>query len=260
MQEITDFITMCHVDLFMVLRIIFSLIIIEALLSVDNAAVLATMVRELPQEQQAKALRYGLIGAYGFRGLAMLFAATLIQFAWLKYAGGLYLIYLAAKHFYGKYITPNDTSDDVVIETKGRFFDFLKGYISTFWATICLVEVMDFTFSIDNIFAAVAFTKNLVLLCLGVFIGILAMRFVAQGFIKLMDRFHFLEVCAYLVIGLLGIKLCLGLPTMFFDLPTYKHFIEGEALDAIVSASTLAIFFLPVLTSWAFNYPRQNKV
>jgi predicted tellurium resistance membrane protein TerC len=57
------------------LAIIGNLIIIESLLSVDNAAVLATMVMDLPEKQRDKALKYGIWGAYIFRGLAMIFAA-----------------------------------------------------------------------------------------------------------------------------------------------------------------------------------------
>ena len=67
------------------LAIIGNLIIIESLLSVDNAAVLATMVMDLPDKQRDKALKYGIIGAYVFRGLAMIFAAFLIKIWWLTY-------------------------------------------------------------------------------------------------------------------------------------------------------------------------------
>ncbi|MGB5030462.1 MAG: hypothetical protein WBO76_00005, partial [Saprospiraceae bacterium] len=70
------------------LAIIGNLIIIESLLSVDNAAVLATMVMDLEPKQRAKALRYGILGAYIFRGLAMIFAAFLITIWWLKPLGG----------------------------------------------------------------------------------------------------------------------------------------------------------------------------
>lgn len=38
--------------------IILTLIVMEGVLSIDNAAVLATMVRHLPEEQRVKALRY----------------------------------------------------------------------------------------------------------------------------------------------------------------------------------------------------------
>ena len=76
------------------LAIVGNLIIIESLLSVDNAAVLATMVMDLPEKQRNKALKYGIWGAYIFRGLAMIFASFLIQIWWLKPLGGLYLLYL----------------------------------------------------------------------------------------------------------------------------------------------------------------------
>src|SRR5215213_3959348 len=84
------------------LSIIGNLIIIESLLSVDNAAVLATMVMDLPKDQRQRALRYGIIGAYFFRGLCLLFATFLIQIWWLKPLGGLYLLYLVFDYFKGK--------------------------------------------------------------------------------------------------------------------------------------------------------------
>src|ERR1043165_102669 len=79
--------------------IVGNLIIIESLLSVDNAAVLATMVMDLPHEQRGKALKYGIWGAYIFRGLAMIFAAFLLGFWWLKPLGGMYLLWLVADQF-----------------------------------------------------------------------------------------------------------------------------------------------------------------
>jgi predicted tellurium resistance membrane protein TerC len=77
--------------------IFLNIMILEIVLSIDNAAVLAAMVKELPKEQQKKALTYGIAGAYVFRGLALLFASVLIKLVWLKVAGGLYLMYLAYK-------------------------------------------------------------------------------------------------------------------------------------------------------------------
>ena len=62
-------------DLNAAATIVFTLIIIESLLSVDNAAVLATMVMDLPKEQRGKALKYGIIGAYVFRGICLLLAS-----------------------------------------------------------------------------------------------------------------------------------------------------------------------------------------
>jgi predicted tellurium resistance membrane protein TerC len=63
--------------------VVLNLILIESLLSVDNAAVLATMVMDLPVHQRSRALRYGIIGAYVFRGLCLIFAAWLVHIWWL---------------------------------------------------------------------------------------------------------------------------------------------------------------------------------
>src|ERR671912_1910841 len=78
------------------------LVVLEGLLSADNALVLAILVLGLPRRQQRKALRYGIAGAFGFRILATLLAVQLIAFGWVKLVGAGYLLYLAWKHFFGE--------------------------------------------------------------------------------------------------------------------------------------------------------------
>ena len=152
------------------LIIIGNLIIIESLLSVDNAAVLATMVMDLPKEQREKALKYGIFGAFFFRGLAMIFAAFLIKIWWLKPLGGLYLLYLVYDWWKGK---QTETKEDDFVDKQGNWlYKLTIGSLGNFWATVCLVELMDMAFSIDNVFAAVAFTPNIILICIGVFIAL----------------------------------------------------------------------------------------
>jgi predicted tellurium resistance membrane protein TerC len=108
---------------------------------------------------------------------------------------------------------------------------------------------MDLAFSLDNVFAAVALTDNLVLICTGVFIGILSMRFVAQRFVKLIEKFPYLQTSAFLVVGVLGLKLTLSLwEHLNPDHPLTKQ-LKSESTDLFVSAVTLLIFFLPVILS-----------
>ena len=82
-----------------ILVAVLTLVLLEGLLSADNALVLAVMVRHLPKHQQTRALRYGIWGAFVFRLIAVVFAYQLIQFWFLKVIGGAYLIYLTLKHF-----------------------------------------------------------------------------------------------------------------------------------------------------------------
>jgi len=239
------------------LFIISNLIIIESLLSVDNAAVLATMVMDLPKEQRQKALRYGIFGAYLFRGLCLLFATFLIQIWWLKPLGGVYLLFLAFNYFRGK-STPKK-EDDLLDKKQHWLYRVTLGWMNQFWATVALVEVMDLAFSIDNVFAVVAFTENIVLIWVGVFIGILAMRFVAQWFVQLMGRYPFLEPAAFLVIGFLGLKLFLSVYEHFRPNDAFSAFIGSHSADWATSVITVLIFIVPIITSNLFNVPRKTN-
>ena len=117
---------------------------------------------------------------------------------------------------------------------------------------------MDMAFSIDNVFAAVAFTPNIILVCVGVFIGILAMRFIAQWFVKLMEKYNFLETAAFVVIAILGIKLTLSLVEHFMPESSFSKFLGSHGADIGISVLTVLIFFIPILTSVLFNYPKKN--
>ncbi len=240
------------------LAIIGNLIIIESLLSVDNAAVLATMVMDLPEEQRKKALKYGIWGAYFFRGLAMIFASVLIKIWWLKPLGGLYLLYLVFDWYKGKQTKKHE--DDLIDKKSNWLYKATVGTLGNFWATVCLVELMDMAFSIDNVFAAVAFTPNIILVCIGVFIGILAMRFIAQWFVKLMEIYSFLEKAAFLVIAILGLKLSFSLFEHFQQESSISKFMSSHTADIGISILTVSIFFIPIVTSILFNYPKKNKL
>lgn len=241
------------------IAIIGNLILIESLLSIDNAAVLATMVRDLPENQRNKALKFGIWGAYIFRGLAMLFASVLIQIWWLKPLGGAYLLFLVYDWWKGKQ-TPKK-SDDLLDKKSNWLYRSTVGAIGTFWSTVLLVELMDMAFSVDNVFAAVAFTDNIILVCIGVFIGILSMRFIAQWFVSLMNKYPFLETGAFVVIGILGLKLLISVYEHLSPDSVVSVFLKdhAEMVDMWTSLTTVGIFLLPVLTSVLFGYPASSK-
>ena len=230
------------------LIIILNLIILESLLSVDNAAVLAIMVKDLPGKQKTQALKYGLLGAYVFRGVCLLCASYLVDFWWLKVLGGLFLLYLVYGHFSSKVQTIEEE------ETPGwglRIKNFWTKKIGVFWSTIILVEIMDLAFSIDNVLAAVALSNKFWVIMTGVAIGILAMRFVAGWFVKLIELYPTLETSAFLVIGLLGIKLIL---TGFWP----ESLPNTHTFDLLFSAGLMLIFFIPILSGKIASWRSYN--
>lgn len=245
------------------LAIIFNLIIIESLLSVDNAAVLATMVLDLKKEDRKKALHYGIIGAYVFRGICLLLASVLIKIWWLKPLGGVYLVYLCIKYFIKRPSIKQQEEEAIndAKEEKQRSWVYrhIVKWVGPFWSTVILIELVDLTFSIDNVFAAVAFTDNIILVWTGVFIGILAMRYVARGFVKLIEHYPFLETAAFVVIGVLGVKLLLSLYEHFYPQSEFTKMITSHEADWATSILTIAIFAVPVLGSMLFNFPKRHK-
>jgi YkoY family integral membrane protein len=217
------------------------------------------MVMDLPKEQRDKALKFGIIGAYVFRGICLFLAAWLVTIWWLKPIGGIYLLYLAIKFFYSRHAKKNLHQVEQIDKKKSWFYRSTVGLLGTFWATVALVEVMDLAFSIDNVFAAVAFTDHIYLIYIGVFIGILAMRFVAQAFVKLMEKFTFLETAAFVVIALLGLKLTASILSHFYPEAGFTLLLESKHADLTVSIMTVSIFLIPILSSILFNYPRRAE-
>jgi YkoY family integral membrane protein len=180
------------------------LVVMEGLLSCDNAVVLALLVKNLPEEQKAKALKYGIIGAYAFRIAALMLATYILSYWWLKVIGGMYLLYVAGQFFLQK----EDKDDDGIADVKTKTYFGL----SAFWSTVIAVELTDIAFSVDSIAAAVALSNKLWVLIAGGLLGILAMRFAAQGFIYLLKKFPALEVCAFIAVAFIGLKLVSEIP------------------------------------------------
>jgi YkoY family integral membrane protein len=237
------------------LMVVLNLILIESLLSLDNATVLAIMVRPLREDQRDKALKYGIIGAYVFRGLALVFASIIIKIWWLKPLGGLYLLYMVYDWWKGK---QEKYEDEVHEVEKSAFHRILERYLGVFWTTVLMVELMDIAFSIDNVFAAVAFTPNILLVVIGVFIGILSMRFVAQYFNKLMNQFPFLETSAFIVIFILGLKLSFSVFEHFYPESNITKAMTSHTAETVLSLMTALIFFVPLITSKFFNIPKRG--
>ena len=105
-----------------------------------------------------------------------------------------------------------------------------------------MIELIDIVFSIDNIFSAVAFTDNFWTICFGVFIGILAIRFATTKLLGLLHKIRGLEKMAFLVIGILGIKLSLSV---------FIPQLQNEWVDLVFSLLTLVLFSIPVMLSRA---------
>lgn len=195
--------------------VLLSLILLEGLLSADNAIVLAIMVRHLPVNQQKKALLYGLFGALFFRIVAIFLITVLANYWQIQVIGGVYLLYMSISHiidFYKKLDAEPEEAEEIS-----------KGKQSGFWMTVLKVELTDIAFAVDSILAAVAIAITLphisettigginlgqfTVMVIGGIIGVIIMRYAANVFIKVLNDKPGLELAAFLIVAWVGIKL-----------------------------------------------------
>src|SRR5438477_12970188 len=123
--------------------------------------VLAVLALGLPKEQRRQALRYGMLGAFGFRGLATILAIYLIRLAWVKLVGAGYLLHLVYQHF-----TSEESAD---ARRAPRAATPWLG-LTAFWATVVKVELTDIVFAIDSILVAVVMSPKLWVILTGGFL------------------------------------------------------------------------------------------
>lgn len=192
------------------------LVLLEGILSADNAMVLAIRVLSLPKHQQIKALRYGMLSAFTFRATATALAAYLIALGWVKLVGGLYLLYLPFQHFRGH----GGGESRHAVKPAEPWLG-----LSPFWGTVVKVELTDIVFAIDSILVAVAVSDKLWVVITGGILGIVMMRLVIGRLLSLIRRYPVLVDGAFVIIAWVGIKLLLeyghSLGYIHFEVPKW---------------------------------------
>jgi len=206
------------------------LVILEGLLSADNALVLAMMILGLPRRDQKKALRYGLVGAFAFRIAATLLAVYLIRIGFVQLAGGAYLLYLSWQHFFQS----GGEADRRQIRKAQPWLG-----LSPLWATVVKVELVNIAFSVDSILVAVAMSKKLWVVLTGGLLGIVAIRVVIAQLLSLVRRYPAIVDGAFIIIAWVGVKLLLE---YFYSMGWVDFEINKWVSFALIAAIFLASY------------------
>lgn len=196
------------------LGIVGFLVLLEGLLSADNALILAMMVRHLEPKERHRALFYGLGGAFVFRFVAILLAKYILGLWWLQAVGAAYLLFVPGKHFLS---LRKPKHERPVVQR-------------SFWGTVVAVELADIAFAIDSVLAAVAMIRSaskIWVVFTGAAIGIILLRFAAGFFIRLLHRYPELDHVAYLLVAWVGVKL------VFTSLHNAGLVYTGTALSGV---------------------------
>ena len=193
------------------------LISLEILLSADNAIALASLTKSLENSnERTNALNIGITISLIFRILLILLSGFLLKFLFIRIFAGSYLIYL----FFANVFSKNKKIDISLTDNlsiTNRKFDFLK--------VVALLSITDLAFSIDSITTAVAISDQYILIVIGALIGVIALRFTSEIFLRLLEYFIRLEMAGYIAILIIGVKLILNTLIKESFLPDYYFYI-----------------------------------
>ncbi len=161
------------------------IILIDIVLSGDNAVVIALACRNLSPEQRKKGILWGVVGAIGLRVVLTVFAALVMNLPWLKFVGGLLLVWIAVK-----LMLPED-EEGHDIEPSAHL-----------WGAVKTIVVADFVMSLDNVIAvAGAAHGSLALLLFGLAVSIPLIVWSSQLILRWMERWPWIVLFGA---GLLG--------------------------------------------------------
>ena len=193
------------------------LIILEILLSADNAIALASLTKSLKNsEDRTRALNIGITISLILRIFLILLSAFLLKFLIIRILAGFYLIYL----FFSNVILKGKNYSNEEIKKENSNFNKIN-----FIKVVALLSVTDLAFSIDSITTAVAISDQYILVVTGAVIGVIALRFTSEIFLRLIEYFTRLEMAGYIAILIIGSKLILN--TIFVEsfLPDFYFYI-----------------------------------
>lgn len=120
---------------------------VNILLSGDNAIVIALACRNLPEKQRRLGIFWGVLAAVVLRIVLTIFAVKLLELPYLKFIGGLLLIYIGVQ-----LIGPQE-EEGHEIDAKGKLFEAIK-----------TILIADLAMSLDNVIAVAGAAKGEVLL------------------------------------------------------------------------------------------------
>ncbi len=178
---------------------VLQIILIDILLSGDNAVVIALACRNLPERQRKLGIFWGVGGAIALRITLTFFAVSLLAIAYLKIVGAVLLLWIGIK-----LVQPQHDADGHEIAASGN----LLGAIRT-------IIIADLVMSLDNVIAVAAAARDsLFLLIFGLALSIPLMVWASQLILRLMDRFPSIILLGGALLGWVGLSMAVHDPAI----------------------------------------------
>ncbi|MFE6168047.1 TerC family protein [Viridibacillus arvi] len=212
---------------------ILSIILLDIVLSGDNAVVIALACRNLPKRQRKKAIFIGTAGAIILRVVLTFAAVWLLQIPLVKLVGGLLLFYIALD----------------LLKSEGEDPNLKSG--NSMFAAIRTIIIADFVMSLDNVLAVAGVANgHMGLVILGLAVSIPLIVFGSQLIIKLMEKFPIL-----IWIGALMIAYTAG--HMIVADKYGAQFVDRTFPQMAIIIPIMSMILLVILGIWIKNRQTQ---
>ena len=172
-------------------QVLFGVLLVDILLSGDNAIVIALVCRSLPKAAQAKVMWIGILGAFLARLFMTSIAVFVMELPLIKIIGGLLLLKISV---------------DLILDNVklGRSAEHAVDVApqSTIWAAARTIIVADVVMSLDNVLALSAVTDNhFGMLIVGLVLSIPILMFGSIYIARALDRFPILLWLGAAILG-----------------------------------------------------------
>lgn len=190
---------------------IFKIVMIDLLLGLDNAIVIALACATLAVSVRNKAILLGTAGAIALRAVLLVFATFLLGVPFLKLVAGAYLVFIGYK-----LLTTHEEEPDVAQK-------------DTIWGAVWTIIVADFMLSLDNVMAvagAASGTEHSTIYAIaGIVLSIPVIVYGAKYLSGLMDKFPVIIWIGAAMLGVVGAEMLVSDPMFVEYIGDVNHIV-----------------------------------
>jgi YjbE family integral membrane protein len=212
------------------------IIVVNILLSGDNAVVIALACRNLAARQRRVGILWGVLGAIVLRIVLTFFAMNLLAYPYLKLVGAALLIWIGIK------LIGEEGDDGQDIKASDRLLTAVRTII-----------VADLVMSLDNVMAVAAAAKgDTSLIIFGLVISIPIVVLGSQIIMKLIERFPTLVLAGGGLLGYIAGELAV-------EDPSIAPWIDVHASNATIIVPILCVALVVVAGLWITRRHARRK-
>lgn len=176
---------------------------LEKMLSMDNLLVIFLIFKYFginDSKRQQKALTYGIVGAFVFRGLLIGSGTYIVShLTWLLYIFAAFLIYTGYKLCF--------TEDDGYSPDESKVVTFIQrrtGKYGAFIGCILAIEVSDIMFAVDSIPASFSVSQDMFIIMSANLFAVMGLRSLYHAVANGIEILHGIEKYIGIVLALVG--------------------------------------------------------